>query len=128
MDYRVAGVADTTTLHKPGLVPAADGQRRGEPPSETDDLQAFSKAISLQAEARAARYAIGESHFVDIQRKIRNIEREEGLSLGRSLNLVLVFALGVAVYAGIMYVILGTQLRSPLPSPTPPLPPPGATA
>jgi hypothetical protein len=40
---------------------------------------------------------------------------------------VLAFTLGVAVYAGIMYVVLGTQLRSPLPSPMPPLPA-GATA
>jgi hypothetical protein len=122
MDYEAGGAADATTLDRLDLVPAAEGQARHSPPSGTDDLEAFSQAISLQAAARAARYAIRPGSIRD-----RGIEPEERVSLGRAFNLVLAFALGVAVYAGIMYVILGTQLRSPLPSPTPPLPP-GATA
>jgi hypothetical protein len=124
MDYKVEEASDTAMLHKLALPPAADGQSRGEP-SDRDDLEAFSNAISRQAEARAARYAIGFGRR-EIERKIRDFEREQRLSLGRSFNLVLTFTLGVAVYAGIMYVILGAQLHSPLP--TPPLPPPGATA
>ena len=119
MDYKGGGAADTPYELAP--VSAAD-QSRGEPPSDTDDLDAFWKAISLQAEARAARYAIRPGSIRD-----RGIEPEERVSLGRSFNLVLAFTLGVVVYAGIIYVILGTQLRSPLPSPMPPLPA-GATA
>jgi hypothetical protein len=119
MDYKGGGAADTPRKLAPA--PAAD-QSRGEPPSDTDDLDPFWKVISLQAEARAARYAIRPGSIGD-----RGIEPEERVSLGRSFNLVLAFTLGVVVYAGIIYVILGTQLRSPLPSPMPPLPA-GATA
>jgi hypothetical protein len=137
MHYEAGGAADATTRGRTVPVPAAEGQARRGPSSAMDDLEAFSQAISLQAAARAARYAIrpgsipngfghGESRTNDIQQEDREIEPGERVSLGRALNLVLTFALGVAVYAGIMYVILGTQLRSPLP--TPPLPPPGATA
>jgi hypothetical protein len=118
MDYE----ADATTPGLLDLVPVAEGQARHSPPSGTDDLEAFSQAISLQAAARAARYAIRPGSIRD-----RGIEPGERVSLGRAFNLMLAFALGVAVYAGIMYVILGAQLHSPLPSPTPPLPP-GATA
>jgi hypothetical protein len=137
MHYEAGGAADATTRGRTVPVPAAEGQARLGPSSAMDDLEAFSQAISLQAAARAARYAIrpgsipngfghGESRTNDIQQEDREIEPGERVSLGRALNLVLTFALGVAVYAGIMYVILGTQLRSPLPPP--PLPPPGATA
>ena len=122
MDYEAGGAVDATTPGRPGLAAPAEGQALGWPPSDTDDLDAFWKAISLQAEARAARYAIRPGSIGD-----RGIEPEERVSLGRALNLVLAFTLGVAVYAGIMYVVLGTQLRSPLPSPMPPLPA-GATA
>jgi len=124
MDYKVEEASDTAMLHKLALLPAADGQSRGEP-SDRDGLEAFGNAISRQAEARAARYAIGFRRL-EIERRIRDFEREQRLSLGRSFNLVLAFTLGVVVYAGIMYVILGTQLHSPPPSAT--LPPPGATA
>ncbi len=118
MDYKVAGAADTTMLHKPGLVSAADGQSRDQPPSDTNDLETFGEAISRQAAARAARYAIGSRAISEgIQHGHRDIERKERLSLGRSLNLMLVFALGVAVYAAIIYFTLGRHLHSPVPSP-----------
>ena len=91
MDYKGGGAADTPYELAP--VSAAD-QSRGEPPSDTDDLDAFWKAISLQAEARAARYAIRPGSIRD-----RGIEPEERVSLGRAFNLVLAFTLGVAVCA-----------------------------
>jgi hypothetical protein len=56
MVYKGRVAADTTMPHEPAPAPSAD-QSRGEPPSNTDDLDPFWKAISLQAEARAARYA-----------------------------------------------------------------------
>jgi len=135
MEYEAGGAADAATLDRLDLVPAAEGQARRGPSSGTEDLEAFSQAIALQAAARAARYAIrpgsipkghGASHAICIQQEDREIEPGERVSLGRAFNLVLAFALGVAVYAGIMYVILGTQLRSPLPSPA--LPSLGSTA
>jgi len=135
MEYEAGGAADAATLDRLDLVPAAEGQARRGPSSGTEDLEAFSQAIALQAAARAARYAIrpgsipkghGASHAIGIQQEDREIEPGERVSLGRAFNLVLAFALGVAVYAGIMYVILGTQLRSPLPSPA--LPSLGSTA
>ena len=126
MDYKVEEASDTAMPHKLAPVPAADGQSRAEPPSDTDDLEAFSQVISLQAAARAARYAIRPGSIGKGFGRGDSYTMGDRVSLGRAFNLVLTFALGVAVYAGIMYVILGTQLRSPLP--TPPLPPPGATA
>jgi hypothetical protein len=127
MDYEAGGAADATTLDRLDLVPAAEDQARRGPSSSTDDLEAFSQAIALQAAARAARYAIRPG---SIPKGFRHGESARSLDLpaagervsrGRAFNLVLAFALGVAVYAGIIYVILGTQLGSPLPSP-PPLP------
>jgi hypothetical protein len=125
LDYKKVQAADTTTP-----------DQLGEPPSVTDDIEAFAQAISLQAAARAARYAIGSRsgapHAIGIQQENREIELGERVSLSRSFNLVLAFAIGVAVYAGIVYFILGMQLHSPLPSPSvaaaTPLPPPSATA
>jgi hypothetical protein len=116
MDYKVEEASDTAMLHKLALLPAADGQSRGEP-SDRDGLEAFGNAISRQAEARAARYAIGFRRR-EIERRIRDFEREQRLSLGRSFNLVLTFTLGVAVYAAIMYFTVGIHLHSPVPSPT----------
>jgi hypothetical protein len=137
MDYEAGGAADATTPGRLSLAASAEGQALGWPPSGTYDIEGFSPVISLQVAARATRYAIrsrsiskgfgrGESDTIDIQQEDREIEPGERVSLGRAFNLMLAFALGVAVYAGVMYVILGTQLRSPLPSPT--LPPAGATA
>jgi hypothetical protein len=112
MDYKVEEASDTAMLHKLALLPAADGQSRGEP-SDRDDLEAFSQAISLQAAARAARYAIRPGSIRD-----RGIEPEERVSLGRGFNLVLTFTLGVAVCAAIIYFTVGIHLHSPVPSPS----------
>jgi len=125
VDYKTEEAADTTTP-----------DQFSEPASGTDEIEAFAQAISLQAAARAARYAIrsrsGAPHAIGIQQENREIELGERVSLGRSINLVLAFAIGVALYAGIMYFTLGMQLRSPLPSASmaaaTPLPPPSATA
>jgi hypothetical protein len=136
MDYEAEGAADVTTPGRLGLASSAEGQALVAQPSGTYDIEGLSPVISLQVAARAARYAIrpgsiskgfgrGESDTTDIQED-REIEAGERVSLGRAFNLMLAFALGVAVYAGVMYVILGTQLHSPPPSAT--LPPPGATA
>jgi hypothetical protein len=114
MDYKVEEASDTAMLHKVALLPAADGQSRGEL-SDRDDLEAFSNAISRQAEARAARYAIGFGRR-EIERKIRDFERAQRLSLSRSFNLVLTFTLGIAVYAAIIYFTVGIHLHSPMPS------------
>jgi hypothetical protein len=116
MDSKVEEASDTAMLHKLALLPAADGQSRGEP-SDRDDLETFSNAISRQAEARAARFAIGFGRR-EIERKIRDFEREQRLSLGRSFNLVLTFTLGVVVYAAIIYFTVGIHLHSPVPPPT----------
>jgi hypothetical protein len=139
MDYEAEGAAGATTPGRLGLAASAEGQALGWPPSGTYDLEGFSPVISLQVAARAARYAIrsgainkgfgtGTSHAIGIQQERGQFNLEERVSPRRSFQLVLAFAIGAAAYACIMYVILGAQLRSPLPSPTPPLPPPGATA
>ena len=111
MDYKLEEASDTAMLHKLALLPAADDQSRGKR-SDRDDLEAFSNAISRQAEARAARYAIGIGPR-EIERRIRDFEREQRLSLGRSFNLVLTFTLGVAVYAAIIYFTVGIHLLGP---------------
>ena len=54
MIYKGKVAADTTMPHEPAPARSAD-QSRGEPPSDTDDLDTFWKAISLQAEARVRR-------------------------------------------------------------------------
>jgi hypothetical protein len=116
MDYKVEEASDIAMLHKLAPLPAADGQSRGQP-SDRDDLEAFSNAISRQAEARAARYAIGFGRR-EIEQKIRDFEREQRLSLSRGFNLVLTFTLGVAVCAAIIYFTVGIHLHAPVPSPT----------
>ena len=143
MDYKTGRAADTTTPDQVSLAASAEGQALGGPPSGTYDIDGFSPVISLQVAARAASYQIrsgtinkgfgtGTSHAIGIQQEDREIEPGERVSLGRAFNLVLAFAIGVAVYAGIVYFILGMQLHSPLPSPSvaaaTPLPPPSATA
>ena len=125
MEYEAGGAADATTLDRLDLVPAAEGQARRGPSSGTEDLEAFSQAIALQAAARAARYAIrpgsitkghGASHAIGIQQEDREIEPGERVSLGRAFNLMLAFAIGAAAYACIMYFMLGGLLPLPLPA------------
>ena len=125
MEYEAGGAADATTLDRLDLVPAAEVQARRGPSSGTEDLEAFSQAIALQAAARAARYAIrpgsitkghGASHAIGIQQEDREIEPGERVSLGRAFNLMLAFAIGAAAYACIVYFMLGGLLPLPLPA------------
>jgi hypothetical protein len=127
MDYEEGGAADATTLGRLGLVPVAEGQALGWPPSGTYDIEGFSPVISLQVAARAARYAIrsgainkgfgtGTSHAIGIQQEDREIEPGERVSLGRAFNLMLAFAIGAAAYACIVYFMLGGLLPLPLPA------------
>jgi hypothetical protein len=127
MEYEAGGAADATTLDQLDLVPAAEGQARRGPSSGTEDLEAFSQAIALQAAARAARYAIrsgainkgfgtGTSHVIGIQQEDREIEPGERVSLGRAFNLMLAVAIGAAAYACIVYFMLGGLLPLPLPT------------
>ena len=126
MDYEAGGAADATTLGRLGLVPVAEGQALGGPPSGTYDIEGFSPVISLQVAARAARYQIrsgtinkgtGTSHAIGIQQGSGRINLEEHVSPSRSFQLVLVFAIAAAVCACVVYFMLGGYLPPPLPSP-----------
>jgi hypothetical protein len=126
MDYESGGAADATTPGRLGLVPAGEGQARRGPPSGTDDLEAFAQAISLQAAARAARFAKGSSeiagsgggalHAIGIERGNREIKLGKRASLSPSFDMVLAIVAGVALYAFVIYFILGMDLWPPLPS------------
>jgi hypothetical protein len=98
MDYESGGAADATTPGRLGLVPAAEGQARRGPPSGKDDLEAFAQAISLQAAARAARFAKGSSeiagsgggalHAIGIERENREIKLgKRGLTMSPNSSL-----------------------------------------
>jgi len=117
MVYRGRGVADTTMPHERSSASSAD-QSRGEPRLNTDDLDTFWKAISLQAEARSARFrAISEEagrggpHTTGIR-----LEKRTRVSLTPSFNLVVALALGIVVYACITYLMIGGLLPLPLPT------------
>jgi hypothetical protein len=109
-------------------------QDRGEPRYDVDEADVFTQAISVQAAARAARFATRPRlTYFELQEAFRKIDLQERLSRLRSFKLVLAFAIGAAVYAGIMYYTAGINLRSPLLSPsalaeTTPLPVPSSTA
>ena len=81
-------------------------------PTDDSDADAYWKAISLQAEARAARYAAGAisgefggTRFVEPQ-------RDKHFFRGRPLDWVLPVALGAALFAAILYLTLGLHLHS----------------
>jgi hypothetical protein len=77
-------------------------------------VDAFTRAISRQAAARAARKRPPLTYF-ERQRAIREIDLQERVSRLRPFKLGLAFAISAAVYAGIMYSTVGINLRSPLP-------------
>jgi len=84
--------------------------------SVKDDIEAFGRAISLQAAARAARYAEG-SHVISDEsgraapRKIGiRLEKREPVSLTPSFNLVVASAIGVGVFAWITYFVMSGTL------------------
>jgi hypothetical protein len=84
--------------------------------SAKDDLEAFGQAISLQAAARAARYAEGSRAISEesgraAPRKIGiRLEKRERVSLTPSFNLVVAMAVGVVVFACITYFMIGGNL------------------
>ena len=115
MVYKGRVAADTTVPHEPAPAPSAD-QSRGEPPSNTDDLDPFWKAISLQAEARAARYAGGSRAISEEAGRgaprttgIR-LEERTRVSLTPSFKLVMASAIGIVVFACITYFTIDGNL------------------
>jgi len=89
----------------------------GEASSAKDDIEAFGRAISLQAAARAARYANRPPLADDArQQAIRELDLQERLSRLRPFKLVLEVFIGAAIFAGIMCYTLGIDLRLPFPS------------
>jgi hypothetical protein len=85
-------------------------------PTDDSDSEAYWKAISHRAEARAARYAAaaisgevgrGGTRFMEP-------EREKRLSRRRSLDWALTIALGVALCAAVIYLTLGVHPHSPV--------------
>ena len=120
MDYRRGEAVNTAKPRPNRLDPASESQvLRGRP---LDDLEAFKQAISLQAAARAARYAEGSRaiseeagrgalHTTSIQQEKRGRD-----SLTVSFNLVMALAIGVAVFACIAYIVIGGNLPLPLPA------------
>ena len=81
-------------------------------PTDDSAADAYWNAISLQAEARAARFAagaisgeIGRTRFVEPQRDKRFFRR-------RPLDWVLPIALGAALFVAILYLTLGLHLHS----------------
>ena len=93
--------------------PPTEGQGVGEPLSATDGVDPYWQSISLQAAARLARLAerretVAPGFESEPPRTDRHLFR-------RSYKLVLGLTVGVALYAGIMYIFLG-MLRPPLPS------------
>ena len=127
MDYEAWGAADATTPGRLGLGASAEGQALGWPPSGTYDIEGFGPIISLQAAARAARYAkrsgainkgfgTGTSHAIGIQQGGGRINLEEHVPPSRSFQLVLAIAIGAAACACIVYFVLGGLLPLPLPA------------
>jgi len=114
MDYINRRAARATMTNRTRVLPATEGQDVGEPLSVTDDVDPYRRSISLQAAARVARLAERQATLAT------EIESEpiriDGHLFRRSCKLVLGFAVGTALYAGIMYPFLA-MLRSPLPSP-----------
>ena len=107
----------------------------GESRNDIVEADAFTQAISLQAAARAAKFANQPPFTYDArQRAIREFDRQERLSRRRRrFKPMLELVIGAAVFAGIMYYTLGIDLRSPFPSASAlsdrsSLPPPRAAA
>jgi hypothetical protein len=82
------------------------------------DSDAYWKAISLQAETRAARFATGSEAISDTSgrggTRFKENEQEKRLSHRRLLDWVLTIALGVALCTAILYFTLGRHLHFPM--------------
>jgi hypothetical protein len=84
--------------------------------SAKDDIEAFGRAISLQAAARTARYAERSLAVSDESRRAATrtigirLEKRAPVSLTPSFNLVVASAIGVVVFACITYLMMGGAL------------------
>jgi hypothetical protein len=96
---------------RPFLVPANEDESVGELLPVADVVDPYWQSISLQAAARLTRLA--ERRATEVENKPIGIDEH---LFRRSYTLVIAFAVGTALYAGIMSIFLG-DLRSPLPSP-----------
>jgi hypothetical protein len=102
--------------HEPSPVSSAD-QSRGEPRSNTDDLDTFWKAISLQAEARAARFrAISEEAGKGGPYTTGIRLKSERAFLHSPFNLVVALALGIVALLASRTFMIGAGLPLPLPT------------
>ena len=116
MDYKKGEAVSTAAPRQRSLDPASESQVLRGRPSNTHDIEAFGQAISLQAAARAARYAEGSRaiseeagrgalHTIGIQQ-----EKRERVPLTPSYNLVMASAIGVVVFACFTYFMMGGNL------------------
>ena len=84
--------------------------------SDKDDIEAFARAISLQAAARAARYAERSQAISDESGRAATrtigirLKKREPVSLTPSFNLVVASAIGVVVFACFTYFVMGGTL------------------
>jgi hypothetical protein len=101
---------------------AANDQDRDEPSFTIEDAVDFKEAISRQAAARAARFANRPPLTDDeLRQAIREFERQERLLRLRPFKLALKVFIGALIFAGIMFYMLGADLRLPFPSASAPL-------
>ena len=93
-----------------------------EPSFTIEDAVDFKEAISRQAAARAARFANRPRRTDDeLRQAIREFERQERLLRLRPFKLALKVFIGALIFAGIMFYMLGADLRLPFPSASAPL-------
>jgi hypothetical protein len=96
---------------------AASNQDPEEPSFAKIDAVDFEGAISRQAAARAAKFA-NRPRFTDdeLRQAIRELERQGSLLRLRPFKLALKVFIGAGIFAGIMFYLLGADLRLPFPS------------
>jgi hypothetical protein len=101
---------------------AASDRDSGEPSFAIIDVVDFEGAISRQAAARAAKFA-NRPRLTDdeLQQAILELERQESLLRLRPFKLVLKVFIGARIFVGIMFCMLGEDLRLPFPSASAPL-------
>jgi len=111
MLYKRAEAIGTTAPRQHSLDPVSVGQALRGRSWDTHDIEAFGEAISLQAAARAATFATGSAAISQSRggapQGSEQFDLKEHVSPGRSFKLVLALALGVAVFACVVYFMLG---------------------
>jgi hypothetical protein len=115
MHYKRAETIGTEAPHPRSLDPASVSQVLRGAPADAHDIEAFWQTISLQAAARAARYAEGSPaisaetaglfHTIGVQQ-----EKRARAPLTPSFNLVMASAIGVVVFACITCFMMGGNL------------------